>query len=94
MALGSGNSKKQQPVRSAMAGSPVPPAPVRAADVKPPAVEYKQAAPAKATGSARVSADDIRKRAYEIYLKRRATGAPGGPETDWFQDEREVSVRA
>ena len=39
--------------------------------------------------------DEIRRRAYELYLERRATaGADGGDENqDWFVAEREVRSR-
>jgi len=32
--------------------------------------------------------EQIRRRAYEIFLARR--GAPGNPEADWLQAEREL----
>jgi len=32
--------------------------------------------------------EQIRRRAYEIYMARR--GAPGNPEADWLQAEREL----
>lgn len=35
-----------------------------------------------------VSEDDIRKRAYEIYLERRGLYAP--PEADWIKAEEEL----
>lgn len=93
MALGAGN-KKSQPVRTSVAGSPVPPVAARPSDVKPSAVEFKQVVPVKSAGAVKASIEDIRKRAYEIYLKRRTTGAPGGAESDWIQAERELSIRA
>jgi hypothetical protein len=39
------------------------------------------------------AADDIRRRAYEIYLERQVKGRPGTPESDWQQAERELSRR-
>lgn len=35
--------------------------------------------------------DDIRRRAYEIYLDR--NGAPGNAEVDWLQAEMELRAR-
>ena len=35
------------------------------------------------------SREDIERRAYEIYLRR--AGAPGQPEEDWYQAERELA---
>lgn len=34
--------------------------------------------------------DDIRRRAYEIYLGRMHRGEPGSPETDWSFAEKEL----
>jgi hypothetical protein len=33
---------------------------------------------------------DIRRAAYEVYLERQRTGAPGTPETDWFEAQRRL----
>lgn len=41
---------------------------------------------------AKPSTDDIRRRAYEIYLNRQSTGRPGSSETDWSQAERELAA--
>jgi len=82
-----------QPLRTT--GSPGPlgtPTPTRATDIVRPAVEVKQAAQTRTAGGAGI--DDVRKRAYEIYMARRTTGSPGGPESDWLQAERELRVRA
>jgi len=38
--------------------------------------------------------DEVRRRAYEIYLERQHTGQPGSPATDWEMAERELSARA
>jgi hypothetical protein len=35
--------------------------------------------------------EDIRRRAYEIYLHRMQVGEPGSPETDWDRAQRELS---
>lgn len=35
--------------------------------------------------------EEIRRRAYEIYLERRGVG--GSPEADWLQAERELRAR-
>lgn len=34
--------------------------------------------------------DDVKRRAYEIYLHRMRAGEPGSPETDWSRAEREL----
>ena len=34
--------------------------------------------------------DRVRARAYEIFLARRRDNAPGNPESDWLQAEREL----
>ncbi|TWT41121.1 hypothetical protein RAS1_38140 [Phycisphaerae bacterium RAS1] len=47
-----------------------------------------QAAPAPGSSSGPISADQIRKRAYEIYLRR--NGGPGDPTADWLTAEREL----
>jgi hypothetical protein len=41
---------------------------------------------------AKPTSDDIRRRAYEIYLSRQTTGRPGSPETDWAQAEHELAT--
>lgn len=43
------------------------------------------------TGRREPTADEIRRRAYEIYLERRGVG--GSPESDWLQAERELRGR-
>ena len=43
---------------------------------------------------AKPTLDDIRRRAYEIYLDRQHTGQSGTPTTDWEQAERELRARA
>ena len=42
---------------------------------------------------AKPTLDDIRRRAYEIYLDRQHTGQSGTPTTDWEQAERELGAR-
>jgi hypothetical protein len=37
------------------------------------------------------NADDIQRRAYEIYLERMARGEPGSCESDWSRAERELA---
>lgn len=37
--------------------------------------------------------DDVRRRAYEIYLGRMARGEPGTSETDWQHAEQELARR-
>ncbi|MBX3357482.1 MAG: DUF2934 domain-containing protein [Phycisphaeraceae bacterium] len=39
----------------------------------------------------RPTLEEVRKRAYELYLSRR--GVNGTPESDWLQAERELSGR-
>lgn len=52
------------------------------------------AQPAKAGATAQPAAKDdlIRIRAYELYEKR--DGAPGDPESDWYQAEAELEAKA
>jgi hypothetical protein len=33
---------------------------------------------------------DIRRAAYEVYLERQRTGAPGNADTDWFEAQRRL----
>lgn len=40
-----------------------------------------------------VNLEDVRRRAYECYLDRMQTGAPGCPDDDWIRAERELGVR-
>lgn len=54
---------------------------------EPTAKEKKQAA-VKSDTNTPISDDDIRQRAYEIYLKRGGLYAP--PEADWLQAEAEL----
>ncbi|MBC7771589.1 MAG: hypothetical protein H7210_03755 [Pyrinomonadaceae bacterium] len=39
------------------------------------------------------SLDDLRRRAYEVYLNRQSTGTPGTPDSDWKQAEVELTRR-
>ena len=48
------------------------------------------AAPASKNGGANID-EEIRYRAYELYLQR--NGAAGDPNADWFVAEREVRAR-
>lgn len=41
--------------------------------------------------SGNISEDEIRRRAYEIFLERGAT--PGDPQNDWFEAEKELFGR-
>lgn len=47
--------------------------------------------PNGATADAAPTIEDIRRRAYEIYLHRMQVGEPGGPESDWDRAQRELS---
>lgn len=38
--------------------------------------------------------DQVQRRAYEVYMRRLASGAPGDEASDWAQAERELAVRA
>ncbi len=82
--------------RRAVGGAPssatVTAAAVSTKEVVAPPVEVKQSAGSPA--GQRPSADEVRRRAYEIYLRRRVTGSPGGPESDWLQAERELRAIA
>ncbi|MGE3109637.1 MAG: hypothetical protein AB7G11_14635 [Phycisphaerales bacterium] len=51
---------------------------------------YRAALPASQS-EPKCSADDVRRRAYEIYLTRQATGRLGSPESDWCEAEKELS---
>lgn len=37
--------------------------------------------------------DQVRKRAYELYLRRAASGEPGTPASDWLKAERELLAK-
>lgn len=37
--------------------------------------------------------DDVRRRAYEVYLERTAKGRPGNELSDWLQAERDLKNR-
>ena len=47
----------------------------------------------KAQREMKPASDDIRRRAYEIYLQRINRGEPGSPESDWCRAERELAQR-
>jgi hypothetical protein len=49
--------------------------------------------PASGRSEPKPTDDQIRRRAYEIYLRRVAGGKPGDPKSDWVQAERELSRR-
>lgn len=53
-----------------------------------PSVEPRKSAPLAAAAP---TLDDVRRRAYEIFLGRQSTGSPGTAESDWKQAERELS---
>lgn len=99
MAFGSKSSTKPvEAVRTGVAASPAASvvSGARAPEAKAPPVEVKQVSSLKPVPSGAVRAagmDEIRTRAFEIYQKRRVTGAPGGPESDWLQAERELRAR-
>jgi len=38
--------------------------------------------------------EDIRKRAYELFLARLQTGAPGDERQDWYEAERQLKMEA
>jgi len=46
----------------------------------------------KDTGTCRE--EDIRKRAYELFLARLQSGAPGDEQQDWYEAERQLKVQA
>ena len=52
-----------------------------------------QARAGLAAGQAEATAHDqaTRDRAYELFVARRATGAPGDPISDWLQAEQEFA---
>ncbi len=99
MAFGPKSSTKPvEAVRTSVAGASVTSvvSGARAPETKAPPVEIKQVTSVKPgpSGAVRPSGvDEIRVRAFEIYQKRRVTGAPGGPESDWLQAERELRAR-
>jgi len=49
-------------------------------------------APAAAAqvGAAKPSMDQLRLKAYEVYLARTKAGRPGDPTTDWLEAERQL----
>lgn len=49
--------------------------------------------PVSVSAEIKPSIDDLRRRAYEIYLKRQSAGSPGSPDSDWKQAERELNKR-
>jgi len=46
----------------------------------------------KDTGTCRE--EDIRKRAYELFLARLQSGAPGDEQQDWYEAERQLKMQA
>jgi hypothetical protein len=52
------------------------------------------ASPAAPAPSARSTDEQIRNRAYEIYVKRNGKGATGDATSDWLQAERELNGAA
>jgi len=57
------------------------------------ASKSKTAAPRPSSQTeVKISGDDIRRRAYEIYLNRQTLGRDGCPETDWAEAERELKA--
>jgi hypothetical protein len=54
----------------------------------PPKIRMPQAAAPKAKCEVRISDEQIRQRAFEIYRRRK--GAPGDAASDWAQAEREL----
>ncbi len=46
----------------------------------------------KNTGTCRE--DDVRKRAYEIYLERIGKGEPGDAKQDWLKAEQDIDTQA
>jgi hypothetical protein len=60
---------------------------------KPAAASQSKNPTASVSAEIKPSLDDIRRRAYEVYLKRQSTGTPGSPESDWTQAENELTRR-
>ncbi len=56
-----------------------------------PVINSMRSAPV-ATMKPAITEDQIRRRAYEIYLRR--NGRPGDPRSDWLQAEAELKGRA
>ena len=69
------------------AAQPVTTAPAIAVTT-PEAKGLETAAPPK-TGHNKIPEDQVRRRAYELYLQRR--GQAGSPEQDWFQALQEIA---
>jgi len=87
-------TKPVEPARSSSPASAAVPSAPRVPETKPSAVEFKSAFVTGGTAAVRApGAEDIRRRAYEIYQARRASGAAGSPESDWAQAERELRPR-
>lgn len=70
--------------KSAASNRKSTPRPVRTAAAPAPSAQHAEVKP---------SSDQIRRRAYEIYLRRLATGAHGTAESDWLEAERELVRR-
>jgi hypothetical protein len=47
----------------------------------------------KARGDRAVTEQDIRERAYRIYLAREKEGVPGDPVSDWLRAQQELQSR-
>jgi hypothetical protein len=53
-------------------------------------VTKKESTTKKVSAKKKAGIRSIRKRAQEIYLKRKEEGTPGDADSDWFQAEEEL----
>ncbi len=82
---GAPTTRPASSAKPATAGAPKPRTPVS----KRAALGSSVTLPA-AQVEAKPTLDDIRRRAYEIYLGRQSTGRAGNSDSDWAQAEREL----
>ena len=54
----------------------------------------RQTAPVAPGTRSRITSEEIRQRAYEIYLSRVREEVPGDPVSDWVRAEQELRYRS
>lgn len=78
--------------RSNASKTTIPPTSAQAAAAKP--VKKPTSIPAMdIQREVKPPTDEVRRRAYEIYLQRTQRGEPGSPESDWGRAELELRQR-
>jgi hypothetical protein len=53
-------------------------------------INTPQASTMTPTAKPRPSVEEIRRRAYDVFLERQRTGRPGTAESDWLEAERQL----